>query len=127
VHHGKSYLHDLENGRKPLTSQLARRLDDILNGRGKLLAAVETDAALSTGDHQIEALELARRVSASDVSAETLDRMEQATDALAMAYATVAPQTLLPRVRSNLQYVAALLDARKTPPGRTALNASHSR
>src|SRR5581483_6848888 len=41
------------------------------------------DAAL---DDEIDALELARRAAASDVSAETLRRLEQAVDDLAVAY-----------------------------------------
>jgi hypothetical protein len=47
-------------------------------------------------------LELARRATASDVSGETLDRMERAVDSMARKYATTPPAELLPRVRRHL-------------------------
>ncbi|WP_406311272.1 hypothetical protein OHA77_20825 [Streptosporangium sp. NBC_01639] len=63
---------------------------------------------------EIEALELARRVSASDVGTETLDRLESAVDDLAMAYQGTPPAELLERVRRHLSYVSHLVDAKKT-------------
>jgi transcriptional regulator with XRE-family HTH domain len=68
----------------------------------------------SATTHEIETLELARRVSASDVGAETLRRLEQAVDDLATAYHRTPPAALLDRIRRHLAYVGALLDARKT-------------
>ena len=65
-------------------------------------------------DDEIEALELARRVTASDVGVETLRRLEMAVDDLAAAYPRTPPAELLERVRRHLSYVAGLLDARKT-------------
>ena len=73
-------------------------------------AALHPDDAGS----EIEALELTRRVSASDVSHETLDRLDRVADSVAMAYATTPPAELLPRVRRHLEYVTSLVDARKT-------------
>ena len=69
--------------------------------------------AVGHGD-EIEALELARRVTASDVGAETLRRLEMSVDDLASAYPRTPPAELLERVRRHLAYVAGLLDARKT-------------
>ncbi|MEU4407706.1 hypothetical protein AB0F88_24575 [Streptosporangium sp. NPDC023963] len=63
---------------------------------------------------EIEALELARRVAASDVGTETLDRLELAVDDLAMAYQATPPAELLERVRRHLSYVSHLVDAKKT-------------
>jgi hypothetical protein len=40
----KSYLHDLETGRKPPTTEVARRLDDALASGGRLAAAVRPPA-----------------------------------------------------------------------------------
>ncbi|MEV4708995.1 helix-turn-helix transcriptional regulator [Actinoplanes sp. NPDC049316] len=113
VHYGKSYLHELETGRKPATEAVAARLDNAL-GAGGRLAATLRPATMDDAGSEIEALELARRVAASDVGAETLDRLERAVDAMAMAYATVPPADLLPRVRRHLDYVSTLVDARKT-------------
>ncbi|MFI5495723.1 multiprotein-bridging factor 1 family protein [Actinoplanes sp. NPDC051859] len=113
VHYGKSYLHDLETGRKPPTAAVARRLDAELGGGGQLIEAMRPEYA-DDADSELEAVELARRVTASDVSAETLNRMELAVDRMAMAYSTTPPADLLPRVRRHLAYVSTLIDARKT-------------
>ncbi|WP_207921477.1 DNA-binding transcriptional regulator [Micromonospora sp. KC721] len=66
------------------------------------------------GDDELDALELARRVAASDVSDETLNRLERVVDELAMAYAQTPPQQLIVRVRQHLLYVGQLVDGRKT-------------
>ncbi|OJF13568.1 helix-turn-helix domain-containing protein [Couchioplanes caeruleus] len=113
VHYGKSYLHELETGRKPPSPAVASRLDDALHANG-VLAAMLGPPAPADSEGEIEALELARRVTASDVSAETLDRLERAVDAMAMAYATTPPANLVPRVRRHLEYASRLVDARKT-------------
>lgn len=65
-------------------------------------------------DDELAAVELTRRVAASDVGAETLLRLEAAIDELAIAYPKTPPQALLARVRQHLGYVNQLLDARKT-------------
>ena len=61
-----------------------------------------------------EALELARRVAASDVSAETLNRLEGIVDELAVKYSVTPPRELIGPVRQHVSYVMWLLDARKT-------------
>jgi transcriptional regulator with XRE-family HTH domain len=113
--YGKSYVHDLETGRKPPTLDVARRLDDALSADGALAAMVHggTSAAVRDG-FELDAVELARRVAASDVSAETLTRLEAITDDLAVAYPTTPPAELLSRVRQHVAYVGRLLDGRKT-------------
>lgn len=70
-------------------------------------------SSLSVGDEH-EALELARRVAASDVSAETLSRLEGIVDELAVKYQKTPPQELLGPVRRHVSYVMRLLDARMT-------------
>jgi transcriptional regulator with XRE-family HTH domain len=116
--HGKSYLHELETGLKQPTLDVARRLDEVLGAGGELASLVRGPGArvgsATAGDSEIEALELARRVEASDVGHETLTRLERAVDDLATSYATTPPQLLLRRVRQHLAYVEQLLDARKT-------------
>ncbi|MER6047495.1 helix-turn-helix transcriptional regulator [Streptomyces sp. NPDC020883] len=67
-----------------------------------------------TTDDEFDAFELARRVSASDVGRETLSRLENAFDELAMKYPVSPPQELLERVRKHSAYVAHLMDARMT-------------
>lgn len=112
AHYSSSYLHDLAAGKKPPTVEAAARLDDALDAGGALTAS-----AFPGGDgldDELDALELTRRVEASDVSDGTLRRLETAVDDLAMAYATRRPAELLPRVRRHLAYVARLVDARAT-------------
>lgn len=113
VHHGKSYLHELETGQKVPSIAVARRLDEALAAGGRLAAALRSTTAVDT-ESEIEALELVRRITASDVSHETLERLELAADRIAMSYAATPPADLLPRVRRYLDYVSSLADARKT-------------
>lgn len=113
TYYGKSYLHDLATGRKAPTVQTARRLDAELDAGGELAALAATTGPAVDPD-ETDALELARRVSASDLSAETLTRLEDAFDDLAMAYVATEPEELLPQVREQLGFVSRLLDARKT-------------
>ncbi|MFJ9521058.1 helix-turn-helix transcriptional regulator [Kitasatospora sp. NPDC101801] len=65
-------------------------------------------------DDELEALDLARRVAASDVGNETLSRLEQVFDEMARQYPSSPPQDLLERVRKYFSYVAGLVDAKKT-------------
>lgn len=110
---GKSYIEDLEKGRRQPNPGVAANLDKALAAGGRLAATLRPPADEDT-EAELEAIELARRITASDVSAETLDRLERAADGMAMAYATTPPDQLLPRVRSHLDYVSSLVDARKT-------------
>lgn len=76
------------------------------NGRGLPPAAGESV--------DLDADELSRRVSASDVGAETLARIEGTVDDLAVAYPATAPVELLDQVRVAQGYLTRLLDKRKT-------------
>ncbi len=78
-----------------------------------LRVAVWQGTSLKDGDEH-DALELARRVAASDVSAETLGRLENMVDELAVMYPKTPPQELLDSVRRHISYVMRLIDARKT-------------
>lgn len=65
-------------------------------------------------DDEVAAIELVRRVRASDVGDETLTRLELAFDELAMAYPVTPPAELLMRLRNHLAYVNTLMDGRTT-------------
>ena len=114
AHCGKTQIHDLETGRRRPTEAVARGLDEAFGTNGRLVDMLRTVPPDADDDAEIEAIELGRRVTASDVSNETLDAMERAADRAAMAYATTPPAELLPRVRKHLDYVTSLVDARKT-------------
>jgi hypothetical protein len=116
----RSYVHDLESGRKRPTPEIAAALDRALDAGGQLTALVRlTDhqrPAESAENDEIEAIELARRVTASDVGAETLRRLESAVDDLATRYSVTPPPDLLGLVKRYLTYSSQLLDpgVRKT-------------
>jgi transcriptional regulator with XRE-family HTH domain len=78
-----------------------------------LQLAVWQGVSSSDGD-EYEALELTRRVAASDVSTETLGRLEGMVDELAVKYSVTPPQELVGPVRQHVSYVMRLLDVRKT-------------
>ncbi|GAB2978972.1 hypothetical protein GCM10023080_050410 [Streptomyces pseudoechinosporeus] len=94
----------------------SRELDELLSS--DVLPLVPADGWIVSqapaNDDEMVAWELARRVQASDVGPETLTRLEQAFDELAMAYPVTPPHKLLERVRQHSAYVVSLLDARKT-------------
>lgn len=84
-----------------------------LDRRGGLHLATWRGAGLS-GDDEAAAVDLARRVTASDVGDETLRRLEEAVDDLAIRYPATPPRELLGSTRTYLSYVTSLIDARKT-------------
>jgi hypothetical protein len=134
VNYSHTQVWEWETGSCQPTPEHASRLDEALDAGGGLAGLVfaeghgprlraggeptgrvpTTAGPPAPDDGEMEALELARRVAASDVSANTLQRLESAVDELAMAYATTPPEELLPRVRRNLCYIGRLVDARKT-------------
>jgi transcriptional regulator with XRE-family HTH domain len=73
-----------------------------------------TGRAEAQPDDELDALELVRRVAASDVGEETVSRLEAAVDDLATSYPVTPPVELLRQVRQHLSFVARLIDARKT-------------
>jgi len=110
------------SGERPPSPGMAVRLDAALGAGGELvaLAAAGPEAATdrrpgtARRHDEITALELTRRASASDVGTVTIEQLEQAVDALAVAYAGTPPAVLLARTRAHLAYVANLLDRRTT-------------
>jgi transcriptional regulator with XRE-family HTH domain len=113
TYYAKSYLHDFARGVRPPTAEAARRLDEALGADGALVALVIGDSH-HVPDDEADARELERRVCASDVGKETLDRLQRAVDDLATAYPTTRPDALLPQVRQHLAYVGRLLGSKMT-------------
>ncbi|GAA1243300.1 hypothetical protein GCM10009676_31110 [Prauserella halophila] len=100
---------------------VAGRLDELVGAGGalrQLAHQAETQqqaAGLLGEDDELAALELERRVMASDTSSATLDQLEVMFDALAMDYPSARPEDLLPRLRRHLSYIGGLVEApRKT-------------
>ncbi|MEU9888217.1 helix-turn-helix transcriptional regulator [Sphaerisporangium sp. NPDC051011] len=120
IHYDVGYLSKVANDRKCPSLQAVQRIDGALEAGGELVALVQAGATSGTRDggfafdDEIDALEFAERVAASDVGNETLTRLELAIDDLATAYPSTPPGELLERVRRHLSYIARLIDARKT-------------
>lgn len=118
----KALISRYRSGAQSPSERMARRLDEVLGADGQLVALARTAARTTAGDDlvadgvddEIAALELARRAAASDVGTATVERLEQVTDSLAIAYHATGPAVLMPRVRRYLRYVTSLLDARAT-------------
>jgi hypothetical protein len=65
-------------------------------------------------DDALGAVEAARRAGASDVGTAAVERLEQITDGLAVAYASTPPHELLSRAKTYLEYTIGLLGGRMT-------------
>ena len=111
----RSHISLLAQGKRQPSPRMAAKLDEIL-GAGGELAALAGNAPKSDGisDDEIGALELVRQATATNVGSPVLDRLDQAVDDLAIAYAGTPPSDLLQRIRTHLSYIAKLLEARKT-------------
>jgi transcriptional regulator with XRE-family HTH domain len=112
-----AYLGQLEHGERRPSAQLARRVDDALGAGGALLDAAAppptrflTATVVVDQDDEFEALELSRRVAASDIGATTLAALEEAADRFAIAYQSASPPVLLHDVRRYVRYVGELID-----------------
>ncbi|MET8677741.1 helix-turn-helix domain-containing protein [Streptomyces sp. NPDC004647] len=109
----------LRPGIAKLLEITSKQLDALLTSSGPCtpptaMANPWNGSAAPDHDDEFEAWELARRVQASDVGSDTLDRLERAFDELATAYPVTPPEDLVQLVRQHAAYVASLMDARKT-------------
>jgi transcriptional regulator with XRE-family HTH domain len=108
--------HEMDAARREQTSAAqSRELAAIKAKAGRLRGVpLAWSAPPTSADDELAALELARRVAATDVGDETLTRLELTFDDLAMAYPVTPPAELLERLRQHLSYVGTLLDGRMT-------------
>ncbi|WP_180214577.1 helix-turn-helix domain-containing protein [Phytohabitans suffuscus] len=104
-------------------AQFADRLEEGVASRPSTvdvvaLSTLEALPRVGSGDEseldELEALELAQRVTASDVGPATLLRLEAIVDDIATKYSVTPPAELLRRARQYLSYVKTLVGARKT-------------
>ncbi|MGH8931487.1 MAG: helix-turn-helix domain-containing protein [Egibacteraceae bacterium] len=84
------------------------RPDDRRDGDHRL---VDEDNTIAD---ELEAVEFARRIEASDVSRSTLERLEIIVNDLCRCYANTPPAELLPAIRPYRRYLARLLDGKAT-------------
>jgi hypothetical protein len=105
------------SGRQLPSPGMAARLDVLLSAGGELATLAGSAGPFLRGaglDDEVGALELTRRVTASDVGSATVAQLEQVIDSLATAYPGTPPGQLLGRVRAHLAYVTGLLERRTT-------------
>jgi transcriptional regulator with XRE-family HTH domain len=121
--YSRSYLHDLEHGKKKPRAELAERLDLVLNSGGRLVALV------TTGDDmdRRQLLRLALTVPAlgpleavrqrldaalgTGVSASTLDHWQEVAAAHAGAYLTTPAAVMVDQLAPDLDEIAELAGA----------------
>lgn len=99
THYSPSYLSLIERGKRDIPADV--------------VAAYQSALGESANGEQAGA-EWIRRVAASDIGGDALDRLEAAVDDLASAYPTTPPAVLLADIRRHLGYAARLMDSRKT-------------
>ncbi|WP_309230494.1 helix-turn-helix transcriptional regulator [Nocardia sp. SYP-A9097] len=106
THYSKPLLGMLENGQRQIRPEHVSAYADAL-GVGSTLFVEPSDGERA-------AAEWTQRVAASDISGDTLERLELAADDLAADYPTTPPGELLVRIRQHLGYAGRLMDSRKT-------------
>ncbi|MFE3543031.1 helix-turn-helix domain-containing protein [Nocardia sp. NPDC059177] len=99
THYSPAYLSLIESGKRPVPAEVA---------------VAYTAALGETADGERAGQEWTRRIAASDVGGDTLDRLEAAVDDLASAYSTTPPAELLVGIRQHLGYTARLLNGKMT-------------
>ena len=124
------HISQLCHGRKRPSEQTARRLDDVLDAGGQLLALARQQlppSQLARGsadaesvipgdaaDGVLELIDYTRRIESSDVGPGTLEALRAVTDGLCRAYPTVPAMVLRGRAGKYLGYTVGLLDRRTT-------------
>jgi len=119
LNYDPGYLSRVLSGKQHPSENLVMALDKYLSCDGELIALAairqpEEAATIHRSSTEFEALELIRRVQATDVGPTTLDFLQTVFDELAMAYPKVPPAELLAQVQMNTGYVANLLTGKKT-------------
>jgi transcriptional regulator with XRE-family HTH domain len=108
----------LAAGKRQPSSQMARRIDDILSAGGELAALATADAGppadTTAADTAVELVEPTRRAECSDVGSGMIEALFALADRLCRDYPNVAPPALRDRARQYLRYVLDLLGKRTT-------------
>ena len=113
VHCDPGLISRLAAGKQDPSPKMATLISETL-GIPALASARPAARPGPAADDEIEAIEVARRATASDVGETTVGRLEQAADDMALAYPRTPPAELLRRARVHLDYASGLLSARMT-------------
>ena len=101
------HISNLRSGKANASPELAAHLDGVLGAEGGLAGSRpgrprgRLQGVAVAADDEIAALELARRIEATDVGGGTIERLELIVDDLAIAYPATRPADLLARIRTH--------------------------
>ncbi|WP_132147360.1 helix-turn-helix domain-containing protein [Kribbella antiqua] len=109
THFSRSYLSNIENGRKQPTDDLARCCDEALRAKGELIAAARDDVTARLDRLPWQTAELVQRMQASDTSAQTLDALQSTIEELCCQYNYRDALDLRREAHDWLQHVGGLL------------------
>jgi transcriptional regulator with XRE-family HTH domain len=105
----KGHLSRIETGQRRPTTELARRIDDVLGAHGDVIAAAHLDLARAEDVRPWETAELLRRVQASDTAPATIESLHATVFELCCQYATQPAAELRREAHGWLREVARLL------------------
>ena len=109
THYSRSYLSNLENGRKVPTEELARSCDEALRAKGELIAAARGDAVSKLDKTPWQTAELIQRMQASDTTAGTLESLHSTIEELCCQYNHRDALELRQEAHGWLEHVGGLL------------------
>jgi transcriptional regulator with XRE-family HTH domain len=109
THYSRSYLSNLENGRKVPTEELARSCGEALRAKGELIAAARGDAVSKLDKTPWQTAELIQRMQASDTTAGTLESLHSTIEELCCQYNHRDALELRQEAHGWLEHVGGLL------------------
>ncbi|TDD45555.1 XRE family transcriptional regulator [Kribbella antibiotica] len=110
THYSRSYLSNLENGRKAPTDDVARACDAALRAKGELIAAARGDKVSKLDRTPWQTAELIQRMQASDTTASTLESLQATVEEMCCQYNQRDALELRQEAHGWLHHVATLLD-----------------
>jgi transcriptional regulator with XRE-family HTH domain len=114
THYSRSYLSNIENGRKVATEELASVCDAALRANGELIAAARQDVATKLNETPWQTAELVSRLQASDTTSNTIEALHSTVEELCCQYNRRDALELRQEAHEWLTHVAGML---KRPVG----------
>jgi transcriptional regulator with XRE-family HTH domain len=114
TNYSRSYLSNVENGRKTATEDLARAVDKALRAKGQLITAARQAVAAKLKDMPWQTAELVARIQASDTTSNTIESLQSTVEELCCQYNRRDALELRSEAHEWLQHVGGLL---KRPVG----------
>ena len=109
TNYSRSYLSNIENGRKAATEELARLCDEALRAKGELIGAARAEVAAKLDLSPWQTAELIQRIQASDTTPSTIEALQSTIEELCCQYNYRDALELRQEAHGWLQHVAAML------------------